>query len=189
MPRQRNSGFTIVELLVVLAILAVLAGVVYAASGGVREKARQSVCLSNLHQIGLAVQMYRQDYGGSDAPGWPSQLGLPPNHIVLTDSKSLHGTAYLAGGRNVLWCPNSPHPPGLLSSYGWIPWTPRTQTPGSPPFPREVAQRGGDTPLVWDSLHDVRPIDGPWISHFILLLRLDGHVQALHTDKVDSWQW
>ncbi|MCX6361497.1 MAG: DUF1559 domain-containing protein [Armatimonadetes bacterium] len=62
--RQSNRvrAFTLIELLVVIAIIAVLAAILFPVFAQAREKARQAVCGSNLHQVGLASLMYSQDY-------------------------------------------------------------------------------------------------------------------------------
>ncbi len=59
---MRRQGFTLIELLVVIAIIAILAAILFPVFARAREKARQTSCLSNLKQIGLAAQMYAQDY-------------------------------------------------------------------------------------------------------------------------------
>jgi len=57
-----KRGFTLIELLVVIAIIAILAAILFPVFAKVREKARQTTCLSNLKQMGLAVLEYNQDY-------------------------------------------------------------------------------------------------------------------------------
>ncbi len=57
-----RKGFTLIELLVVIAIIAILAAILFPVFARAREKARQTSCLSNLKQLGLATQMYTQDY-------------------------------------------------------------------------------------------------------------------------------
>jgi prepilin-type N-terminal cleavage/methylation domain-containing protein/prepilin-type processing-associated H-X9-DG protein len=60
--RMPRKGFTLIELLVVIAIIAILAAILFPVFAKAREKARQSACLSNQKQIGLAVMQYCQDY-------------------------------------------------------------------------------------------------------------------------------
>jgi prepilin-type N-terminal cleavage/methylation domain-containing protein len=62
MTKSRN-GFTLVEILVVLGIIALLAALLFPAFGRARESARQTNCQSNLQQISLAVNQYRKEEG------------------------------------------------------------------------------------------------------------------------------
>ncbi|HVK03518.1 MAG TPA: DUF1559 domain-containing protein [Armatimonadaceae bacterium] len=61
----RHPAFTLIELLVVIAIIAILAAILFPVFAQAREKARQTACLSNLKQIGLAVLQYVQDFDES----------------------------------------------------------------------------------------------------------------------------
>jgi prepilin-type N-terminal cleavage/methylation domain-containing protein/prepilin-type processing-associated H-X9-DG protein len=57
----RTRGFTLIELLVVIAIIGILAAMVFPVFARARESARKAVCLSNVKNIALAIQMYLAD--------------------------------------------------------------------------------------------------------------------------------
>jgi len=69
---KKITGFTLIELLVVIAIISMLAGQILPSLSTAREKGRQANCINNLHQIGLAIEMYYQDY--EEYPTWLSLL-------------------------------------------------------------------------------------------------------------------
>lgn len=56
-----RRGFTLVELLTVIAIIAVLAAVLFPVFATARGKAREISCVSNMRQIGMGIKMYAQD--------------------------------------------------------------------------------------------------------------------------------
>jgi prepilin-type N-terminal cleavage/methylation domain-containing protein len=60
--KPKDHGFTLIELLVVIAIIAILAAILFPVFAQAREKARQTLCLSNAKQLSLGVLMYAQDY-------------------------------------------------------------------------------------------------------------------------------
>lgn len=57
----KGRGFTLIEILVVLAIVSALAAILFPVFSSVRENARRTSCLSNLRQLGLAMHAYAQD--------------------------------------------------------------------------------------------------------------------------------
>jgi len=59
-----GPGFTLVELLTVVAIIGVLAGILFPTLGRTREEARRAVCISNLRQLSLAVELYKNNCHG-----------------------------------------------------------------------------------------------------------------------------
>ncbi len=59
--RRVGKGFTLIELLVVIAIIGILAAMVFPVFARARESARKAVCLSNMKNIALAIQMYLAD--------------------------------------------------------------------------------------------------------------------------------
>jgi prepilin-type N-terminal cleavage/methylation domain-containing protein len=74
--RQDYAGFTLVELLVVITIIAILTGLLLAGLQGTRSAARRSQCRNNLHQIGLAMENFLDGQGGTSGR-YPDAAILP----------------------------------------------------------------------------------------------------------------
>jgi prepilin-type N-terminal cleavage/methylation domain len=78
---RSRSAFTLIELLVVIAIIAILAAILFPVFAQAREKARQSGCLSNQKQIGLALLQYLQDADETYPRAWYGAGNGPSNNV------------------------------------------------------------------------------------------------------------
>lgn len=108
--RKIISGFTLVEILIVLAIVGMLSSLLLGALTMARSRARKCVCISNLRQIGMALHMYADDWGGWILPDGRSHF---IRHTANPLDESLEGRltglgklypSYL-GDIEVLFCP------------------------------------------------------------------------------------
>jgi prepilin-type N-terminal cleavage/methylation domain-containing protein len=123
--KSRRRAFTLIELLVVMAVIAVLAALLLPALAAAQEKGRKTSCLSNLRQIGIAIQSYAADSDGKipygpKAPPFISPLDLYPSTGAPTSLISLGNGApvalgllisqQLASEPRVLFCPSSDQP-------------------------------------------------------------------------------
>ena len=98
----KRGGFTLIELLIVIAIIAILASLLFPTMAGAKERARRTVCKSNLRQMTLAALIYADDnndrfWGHTrDTPDWFTQC----------ISKEMFGYISNYAGGQVIDCPN-----------------------------------------------------------------------------------
>ncbi|MDR3706701.1 MAG: DUF1559 domain-containing protein [Capsulimonadaceae bacterium] len=125
---MNHKAFTLIELLIVIAIIAILAAILFPVFATAREKARQSACLSNLKQIGLAYTQYEQDYDetvpcGDNkdgyGSGWAGQIYpyVKSTQVFLCPDDSLPGDVIsYAANANMVGYSSTPAPlPALVS--------------------------------------------------------------------------
>lgn len=98
-----RRGFTLVELLVVIAMVAVLAAMLLPVLSRARESARKAACQSNLRQIGTAFRLYASDYDELYPCNGDRNLWMGRNWRVVLQS-------YLPGGRMQSLPPGYPQP-------------------------------------------------------------------------------
>ena len=126
-PRVRSAsvpGFTLVELLVVIGIIAVLVAVLVPVVGAARRASQKAACLSNLKQVGAAIAAYATDgdgyipYGPVAPPTRPDSFYPATGDVTSVISAytgapvglGLLSQKYLAGDVNVLFCPGTDQP-------------------------------------------------------------------------------
>lgn len=119
--RRQDHGFTLVELLAAVSIIAVFAALLAPVVVASRESARRARCQSNLSQIARAFESYCSDYSGcypntGSQYLWAGFYWREPMRGYLSISKTPG-----AGGerQSVLSCPSDPTPPGLFAATSY----------------------------------------------------------------------
>ena len=122
---NRPKGFTLVELLVVISIIGLLAGLGIPAMKAAQDKAKQAACASNLKQLGVALSSYLAENNGV-FPGLHTQA----NATMVWPHRL---RPYLGNNQDLFWCPAenrnakwpvtytspTPHSDPQLASYGY----------------------------------------------------------------------
>ena len=114
---RRAAGFTLIELLTVIAIIGILAAIIIPTVGAVRRSAYKAQCASNMHQLGMAVNLHRADnrnrlpdgHGidgvGSDNSADLQRIGANLRDLLIgkpSEAKSGYGLTW-----GMLFCPGN----------------------------------------------------------------------------------
>lgn len=120
LPRQRRAGFTMIELLVVLAVIALLCALLLPAVQVARESARRTQCQSNLKQLGLALHNFEAAKGHFPSLAFVAEL------LPFLDQKAVADLLLIAGNTDTrvyaiqiptYGCPSDPAPANGVMSY------------------------------------------------------------------------
>ncbi len=174
---KSQNGFTLVEVVVVLAVIMLLYAMISPAVFAARTRARETQCASNMHQTWLALQMYRQDDSG-EMPDQPNTELVPA--YIKTPSILVCPLEY----RDLLAMSLDPQNLGheTLSSYAW-------PCCGGPTTDAVYARRGEQTPAIICNVHTHVSSGVP----FFQVVRFDGSLSHVPANKLmddgDSWNF
>ena len=173
------AAFTLVEMLVVIAIIAILAALLLPTLGRAKETARATVCLSNLHQIGIALQIYVQE--NSNKMPFMSEPLIDPVFMATNTSPLINRVlAPQLGNTNVLRCPSDFQNIFEItgSSYSWNSILNGQDADHLVILPTILIHRlePHEIPVVFDKA-DFHKARGP--SKAVNYLYADGHIKNL----------
>lgn len=100
--QKRTNGFTLIELLVVIAIIAILAAMLLPALAKAKQKAKQTSCINNMHEIGIAMIIYVGDYNQYCNCYYPNAANGQARNVYVWMPEMLN---YMGNNRAAFSCP------------------------------------------------------------------------------------
>jgi len=152
---RSRRAFTLIELLVVIAIIGILGALLLPVLGQSRQKAKSAGCLSNLRQIGLAINMYTDDNGEYFPLGFVSATGDWPLFIAPYIGKSQTTYAANIDSSKAFICPSGVQSRGNLGirlMYSAHTVLMPSSSSGYPAYLRAKVRRPSEVVLVTDGI-------------------------------------
>lgn len=182
-----KRAFTLIEVLVVISIILVLAALLLPTFRSAKDSANESSCLSNLHQLGMAVSLYRSENNGDGVTGDMFEMGLPPSgpgYGLLWDHMPVAKKLGICRGPGR---PKNMAPDGF--AYRYIPAPPGQKT-GTTTWKQYVQDKGEAAIVFMDENHNASSVSmlAPGVTKHIVGVRLSGEV-VRKTKKGDPWNF
>jgi competence protein ComGC len=103
---RKTSGLTLVELMVVIAMTAILWALMFPALSTAKERSRRAICASNIRQILMVMREYADDPNNDNyLPSCADDKGYY-HSIILSDAVFTNLVDLAGGNSNILYCPN-----------------------------------------------------------------------------------
>lgn len=213
---MNRRGFSLVELLTVVGIVAVLTGIAIPTFNAVRGRARHASCAENLHQLGAGLTLYANDHEGWLPPAtteefvWSKVPGVAPEALAASPKVLRVATEPYLKGDSLWFCPADPQSHRndlwlgqrhLLTSYRFDPkapgqlssWPPRMQLMRDP-IPNSLKMER-DVPLLCDAVGlpstdsdpRFRETDEARSNHPDALVNAVGHDLSLSRVPAKAW--
>jgi len=149
--RRNGSAFTLVELLVVVSIIALLISILLPSLRRAREQAKDVLCKSNMHQIGIAFTMYGEKFDGK----WPAAVDTLGNQnrwpvpffegeIIKDDLATFdaNGNMLKGGSATIFLCPSERAERGIPNWRNTGQYADRVEVGGSYSYNEEIHRDG-----------------------------------------------
>ena len=166
---MRHRGFSMIELIVVMGIVALLSALLFPILAATKSKAGETACMSNLRQLGIAMLMYKDEEGEFPWNG--------------------HGAFERYLGHARLYCPKKPG----NSAYNFSTYSNNAifTAPAKDPFSKKVLgalqdcyeARGPQFPLLADQNHLPKVLVANDARYWLLVFRVSGAVQRVPSSK------